>query len=46
MKEQARDSLALSSARFIDTCSRALRLSRAGFLAYLLVYVSAVDAAA
>src|SRR6266702_6160634 len=42
---QARTADALSDACFIDTCIRSLRLSRAGFPAYCLVHVPAVDAA-
>src|SRR5271157_6185667 len=38
--------MALSDESFIDTCIDTIRLVRASFLAYLLVYVLAVDAAA
>src|SRR5437660_8897819 len=38
--------MALSDENFIDTCTDTIRLVRASFLAYPLVYVLAVDAAA
>src|SRR6266699_2595579 len=38
--------LVLSDARFIDICIDIIRLVKASFQAYLLVYVLAVDAAA
>src|SRR5487761_1090720 len=38
--------MVLSDESFIDTCIDTIRLVKASFLAYLLVYVLAVDAAA